>query len=390
MNLFFFLFNIALIVFIAALLAITPMLNRRSLLFGVRVPEAAAGLPECRRLKKNYLNITAVGCLIVLALAVAQYIALPKLSLLAMMYLPLVTVAVQFAAFIPQWKKARELKQKNGWDVPMTAVMETRSAADREKWTAMPWGWYIVSALLSAATAVWTAALYPGLPDRMITHWDAAMQPNAWADKNWLTVMIMPLIALAFVAIMAAVNLMIYKQKLQINAESPALSFAQHRIYRRMMGNAMGFMTLCLTVMFVLFQPATLNIYTPPAAYIPIVVAVTCIVGMIPVVYAPIKAGQSGCKLKPTVSLQDELSEQLTAKVKIAHPGRGDDQYWKLGMFYYNKDDPAVLIENRFGGKTGFNYARVPSKIFLAVIAAVLVVSYAVVTVIFIRYPIAW
>jgi uncharacterized membrane protein len=26
-----------------------------------------------------------------------------------------------------------------------------------------------------------------------------------------------------------------------------------------------------------------------------------------------------------------------------------DDQYWKLGMFYFNRNDPAFIVEQRFG-----------------------------------------
>ncbi|MDY0407541.1 DUF5808 domain-containing protein [Paracerasibacillus soli] len=26
-----------------------------------------------------------------------------------------------------------------------------------------------------------------------------------------------------------------------------------------------------------------------------------------------------------------------------------DDQYWKLGIFYFNKNDPSIFIEKRFG-----------------------------------------
>lgn len=28
---------------------------------------------------------------------------------------------------------------------------------------------------------------------------------------------------------------------------------------------------------------------------------------------------------------------------------RDDDQYWKLGMFYFNKNDSTLFLEKRFG-----------------------------------------
>ncbi|MDN6461345.1 MAG: DUF5808 domain-containing protein, partial [Corynebacterium flavescens] len=35
-----------------------------------------------------------------------------------------------------------------------------------------------------------------------------------------------------------------------------------------------------------------------------------------------------------------------------------NDKYYKWGMFYYNPNDPAVLVDKRFGTGIAFNYAR--------------------------------
>lgn len=37
---------------------------------------------------------------------------------------------------------------------------------------------------------------------------------------------------------------------------------------------------------------------------------------------------------------------------------RTPDRYWKLGIFYFNRDDPAVLVEKRFGLGYSLNFAR--------------------------------
>ena len=111
MNMFFFLGNVGTVIFIAALFAITPVLNRKSLLFGVRIPEAAADLPECKRLKNSYYRIVVIGCLLVVAASAAQYLWARDYSLLAWMYFPFVMIAVQFAAFVPQWKRAAALRR---------------------------------------------------------------------------------------------------------------------------------------------------------------------------------------------------------------------------------------------------------------------------------------
>jgi len=87
-----------------------------------------------------------------------------------------------------------------------------------------------------------------------------------------------------------------------------------------------------------------------------------------------IKTGQGGCKVK--FDIDDNSANPEFASAKIAAGGSskkvnvksGDDKYWIFGMWYYNRDDPANIVENRFGTNFGFNYARLPVKIGVAVL----------------------
>lgn len=47
---------------------------------------------------------------------------------------------------------------------------------------------------------------------------------------------------------------------------------------------------------------------------------------------------------------------------------RTPDEYWKLGLFYFNPEDPAVLIEKRFGLGYTFNFARPASWIIMGLL----------------------
>ena len=46
-------------------------------------------------------------------------------------------------------------------------------------------------------------------------------------------------------------------------------------------------------------------------------------------------------------------------------------------MFYYNPDDPAVMVDKRFGVGMDFNYATWQAKAFMAFVALVLIGSIA-------------
>jgi uncharacterized membrane protein len=195
------------------------------------------------------------------------------------------------------------------------------------------------------------------------------MQPDAWTDKSVLALMTLPLIGAALVLVMWLAGVSVIRAKLQIDPQNPALSFAQHRVYRRRMSHSMGFLTLCIALMFALIGAATLW----PGLHIPF--WATLLLPMIPasvIVFVSVLSGQGGCKITPKTVAQSDAADAQAPSV----PGRGDDKYWALGMFYHNPEDPAFLVENRFGNNLGFNYARLPVKIGAAIGLAMLIALY--------------
>lgn len=387
MNLILFIINLAMIAFIGVYLAILPQLTRKALLFGVRVPESVQDSAEAKGLKRNYIATVMAGSGLILLLAVLQYLLWPDLSLLACLYFPLILIAVQFAAFIPGWKKARKFKEEKGWHIPDSSAAETRTAVQREKLLGVPWFWYGIGAALCLLMVIWSLAVYPSLPDQIPTHWDFQMQPDDWSQKSVMTVLLMPLITLGLILLMAVVNISIFKMKLQISTENPALSFAQHRMYRKMMSHSLGFMTVCLALLFLFLQLMTINVIASSSSLMTILMLVFVLLSIIPLLYVSIKAGQSGNKLKPEVTADDQLAlDGSVQEIRIRHPGRGDDRFWKLGMFYYNPEDPALLVEDRFGGNGGLNYARPAAKLLMGLLAVFVIAVYAVTTVLFTQY----
>lgn len=47
---------------------------------------------------------------------------------------------------------------------------------------------------------------------------------------------------------------------------------------------------------------------------------------------------------------------------------RDDDRYWKLGLFFFNKNDPTLFLEKRFGIGLSINWARPLAWLSLTVI----------------------
>ena len=381
-NIFLFFTNLFVFVLCAGLLMIIPQLTRKSYLFGVKIPSEEAACREAVSIKRRYMVSCFIGVTILLALCVLQFVFFRDLTLIATLYLPLLIIPVYLAAFIPSWKKAVRLKEEKGWAVSNVLFAETGSSHTRGSLSALPYGWYICGFLMVLAVIIAAVIRYPVLGDTIPTHFNFNMEADSWADKSWLTVMAIPLTNMGLLLLMFLTAVCVEKAKLQIDPNHPRLSFAQHQVYRRRMGNAIGFMTLVMIIIIAmtqflyLFPDAALWSFAGGKFPVWCLLILTLLL-IVPFIVVFVKTGQGGCKVK--IDLDDSENESITAKQKSS--GRGDDKYWLLGMFYHNPDDPAVIVEARFGAKINFNYAHRSVKIGLAIFLLALAALYLWITV---------
>ena len=376
LNLFCFITNLAVAVLVGAILPILPAITRKSFLFGVKIPIEEHDCAEAKKLTNNYIAVCLSGALAIIALIVAQFLAFPDMSLISVMYFPLLFAAVQAAAFIPNWKRAVKLKEQKGWKVSSSSFAETKSSYSRGNLADLPWIWYIAGLILIFLSIVVIFAQYPHLPDLIPTHFDFNMQPDAWSDKSLLALLMLPLINIATLALMFGVNVMFVKAKLQIDPQNPELSFAQHCTYRRRMGHSLGFLTLGIVMGFLIIGFFTVF----PDFTLPFwLIMAVMLIPVAPIIVIPIASGQGGCRIKPKTTGKTQKAESAGRDPSDFDkvPGRGDDKYWALGMFYHNPEDPAVFVEDRFGNNLGFNYSRLPVKLGAVFLFLALAGTYA-------------
>ena len=78
-------------------------------------------------------------------------------------------------------------------------------------------------------------------------------------------------------------------------------------------------------------------------------------------VYIMIRYGQGGSRLE-TAATGAALTD-----------GIADNRFWKLGLFYVNKEDPSFLVEKRFGLGYTINFGNKWAVIVLVVFLAFIV-----------------
>ena len=367
-----------------ALLTVIPSINRQGLLFGVRVPEAAQNDMSAVRIKRLYYAGMSLFTVLDLAAGAALYFAKPASALLLSLYQPTLLLAAQILFYLPLRKKTLALKAEKDWKVRYTGVSETRVSRERGRLQNLPWTWYIVSFILCVLAVAFGLYIYPTIPDILIKHWDINMTPDAWAPKSIASVLALPLVAFGMILLMLGSNILIYFTKLQVSPENPVLSFAQHRQYRRLTGHMLGFITLLITITFLLIMPMTLNLYIPTFPQMMTAILVLTVLMIAPAILVAVKAGQGGSKLKPVLTAREmEEAKTVSGSVIPVRIDRTDDAFWKLGLFYYNKEDPSFLVEDRFGNSGGLNYARPAGIVVVALIILLTLSVYVFSTLLF-------
>jgi uncharacterized membrane protein len=352
------------------LMAILPRLTRKSYLFGVKIPAEESGCPEVHELKSRYSRICIWGTSMLLLFCVMQSFLWPKISILVALYSFFPLTLIFSMAFFPCWKRAVRLKAERGWKVSGAVYIDTTSTSARGSLSNLPWAWYAAGLAIVLAGIVAAIAQYPELPDMVATSFSATA-PRAWAKKSWLTVLWIPLLNVGVYTATFAIGIALAKAKLQIDPNNPQLSFAQHQEYRKRMGLALAWLTLagCSMIAYIglaiVFPDKVLIVLTGAFALLVLVANVHLII-------VAVKSGQSGCLIKINMAGVEGGNKPRPSSTAVAPPrptvaGRGDDKYWVLGFFYYNPDDPAYLVGDRFGLKLGFNFARLPVQIGVAI-----------------------
>jgi uncharacterized membrane protein len=186
-------------------------------------------------------------------------------------------------------------------------------------------------------TAGYIQAHWNQIPDRFPVHWGMNGMPNGWSGRTPQGVY-GPLLFGA--ALVIGVSLLAYAishsaQRVPAAAGAPSKGEFAHRISVVLLGVEF-FIAAVLSMVALL--PFTGNPGVVPMVILAVVIIASAIF----------------------------LSRWLGRwRVRPQHTSAGDT-CWRLGMFYFNPDDPALFVEKRIGIGYTINFARGTSWIILA------------------------
>lgn len=339
-----------------------PYWTRKTESFGVSIPQAVYETAPLKKMRKQYaLWMSLVSGFILLLFILSYFYIGHDENSFVFFFIGLIFgyLIISFLIYLVFHFKMKKKKEQAQWqaDQPQQQVVHLKF---RHQKLTLSHAFYILPIGVALGFIIFTLLRFEGLPEQIPMHYNYRGEVTRWAEKSYTNVLIMPIILLFLSSLMLGINLIIAKTKQQISAENPEESLKRNVIFRRRWSIFLYVMTLLLMVLFSLFH---VNLFYPlPPILLLILPFIFTFIIIIGALMLSITTGQGGSRIAIESGEKREVID------------RDDDQYWKLGQFYYNKEDPSLFIEKRFGIGWTINFARPLAWITLLVIIALSII----------------
>lgn len=331
---------------VLAMALVLPSITSPSVPFGVRVPTQRADDPTVIRQVRLYrwrvlvAGILAGGVGVVIYAVTGEALLLP-LSVLAI-------VGVWYGCFFWAHHEIRAAKAVGGWyeGLHQGIAVDTGLRTDRPRF---PWLWLAPAVIVTLATVVIGAISYPSMPQILAVHYGARGVPDRLVAKSvgaaFSQVFVQIGVTALLVGLAAAIVL---RSRPDIDPAHPVGSARWHRQYvslgaKTLLG-LVAMIDLGMAGSSLLMWTGTVTAWARLVVVLPILTAVAVAV----VVLA-------------RNNRERDAGEQDTG---LTH--RDDDTYWRGGLFYVNRDDPALLVARRFGVGWTLNFGNPRTAMLLA------------------------
>ena len=316
------------------LFLVTPEMSRPGTFFGVTVVPEFARTEEGNALLKRYRQRIAVLTLAVIVLitvgaSIARGLIVP------------IGIGLEGAAAIACWvrasKEARAFAQ---------AVPSIRTASLSSDSRTLPGGWlFLLGPYVILALAGWFLySNWHAIPERFPIHWGADGTPNGWSNRTVPGVFGILVVGL-FSNILTTVFAYVVVMRTR-NASASEGDASGDRAFKRATYFLMMFISYLMSLVFAVVSTRPVWAGSSQASPLPIL--------LVPFVFAVLIA---------VVVYLVRLSRSRKGSTGDGTP----DACWRWGMFYYNPDDPSLLVEKRMGLGWTLNFANKWSWVLLGV-----------------------
>lgn len=351
---------IVILIFIIAIQAFLPKFLKESEAFGIYIPDTHIKDKRIEHMKKRYTQLVLASGIVILTIFIGWLLMFrPAEEQIVYMGMVAQIVALVFSMglyaknhiALANWKKTEK------W----TAGQSERKVVDlqfREQLKLLPSVYFIVPSIITVGLGILGLSEYDTLPNQIPTHWGHNGEADTFAEKSWGSVSALPLMTLVLQGMMLFFNGAMKQSGAKIQVRHKKRSREHQLAFRKYSSWLLFIVTITVTLLMGYLQ---LTIIYPETMSSSVTLGFSLgylVVILGSVLYYTVKVGQSGTRI--AVSERDVIPEDAI--------DMDDDQYWKFGLFYVNKNDPSILVEKRFGIGWTVNMGHKGSWIFLVLL----------------------
>jgi uncharacterized membrane protein len=337
---------------LAAIVALRPP----GLPLSVRVPQAHASDPvvrsAIRRFRWGLVLVWVLTAALTVALAAAGQA--PLATFLPVLLYSLLSVLV----LVLSRRMILRAKREGDWfeGIPVRVSAQITPPAYHHP----PVIWPALAAIVLAVTTAVDVALYPGLPDPIAVHFNVAGQADRFAVKSVWSVFGLLMIGAAVVVLLTVLSIVAARYNARTQSDDTADQAAlRTRVQRSMLTSLLSQLSFVIALGISAIELA--QRLAPSVTGATAACAIGLVVLIMVVIIAAVARGRA--QLRPA-NVRDPRSPRPDAV--------DDDQHWKGGLFYVNRDDPALLVPRRFGLGWTLNLGR-PAGIALTILLLVVI-----------------
>lgn len=337
--------------------AMIPFLVKRTVVFGVTIPERYLNEPQLIAYKKRYAAIILFLSLI--ALGAYGYWALrfdptEEQVVLTGTWLQMAIIFISLSLYFYFHARTVKAKKTKQWSDNRKQI-KIADLSIRVRDEMLPWHAFLLPILVTAGLMGYTILHYDALPDQIPTHWGVNGEPDAFTPKTPISAVSSSVIMLTLQAMFLFTHVGTKMSGVKLSASGKQASRVRQLMLRKYTSWFMFLVNLLITILFTYLQ---LSIIHPALSAhkgmiaAPMIILIAILAGAI---FYAVKVGRSD-----KIAIEPESTDDSVMDLD-------EDAHWVGGLIYFNKNDPSIFVEKRFGVGWTLNLANPLGYLFLLV-----------------------
>ncbi|SDC08129.1 Uncharacterized membrane protein [Pelagirhabdus alkalitolerans] len=340
-----------------------PAFTKDTLLFGVVIPEDQSKSDKVRKIRRDYTTNCSLSVLIISIMV--SGIAL-RYQNIDMLLVGLIILLITFTInYLYVHHKAKKLKRSERWTDYKKQVVVVNTSHSFDKGMGLTYYW-LIPVFVLLITFITTMIHYSDLPQQIPYRFNILGDPLNYRDTGFWSVYLIPITQGVMTGIFYGIYVMLKRAKTSIQASRPEKSIKQNKIAKHYWAKYTLITNSILNLYLMYIQLMILAIISPTVTANAFFHILGVSVPVLGAVIIAMKTGQSGSRIKV------EENEEMNAHVI----DKDDDRYWKWGLIYYNRQDPTLFIEKRFGVGWTLNFGHPLGLIALLATVIIVIISF--------------